>query len=55
MHELTGQSQVDYVCELKLDGMSMALRFEGGKLERCDHPRRWHGGRGCHRERAHRA
>ncbi len=32
MHELTGESQVDYVCELKLDGMSMALRFADGKL-----------------------
>ena len=28
----TGQSQVDYVCELKLDGMSLALRFADGKL-----------------------
>jgi DNA ligase (NAD+) len=32
VHELSGQSDVDYVCELKLDGMSLALRFEGGKL-----------------------
>ena len=32
VHELSGQSQVDYVCELKLDGMSLALRFAGGKL-----------------------
>jgi len=32
VHELTGESQVDYVCELKLDGMSLALRFNGGKL-----------------------
>src|SRR3974390_2563782 len=30
VHELTGESQVDYVCELKLDGMSLALRFCGG-------------------------
>jgi len=30
VHELTGTSNVDYVCELKLDGMSMALRFEAG-------------------------
>ena len=28
----SGQSQVDYVCELKLDGMSLALRFADGKL-----------------------
>ena len=32
VHELTGESQVDYVCELKLDGMSLALRFVDGKL-----------------------
>jgi len=32
VHELSGQSQVDYVCELKLDGMSLALRFADGKL-----------------------
>src|SRR5271165_4128473 len=32
VHELTGQSKVDYVCELKLDGMSLALRFARGKL-----------------------
>src|SRR6516165_957797 len=32
VHELTGESQVDYVCELKLDGMSLALRFADGKL-----------------------
>src|SRR5271166_5471127 len=32
VQELSGESRVDYVCELKLDGMSLALRFEGGKL-----------------------
>ena len=32
VHELTGEAHVDYVCELKLDGMSLALRFEDGKL-----------------------
>lgn len=32
VHELTGESRVDYVGELKLDGMSLALRFEDGKL-----------------------
>ncbi len=32
VHELTGESQVDYVCELKLDGMSLALRFKDGRL-----------------------
>ena len=32
VHELTGEQKVDYVCELKLDGMSLALRFESGRL-----------------------
>ena len=32
IHDLTGVTKVDYVCELKLDGMSMALRFEAGRL-----------------------
>ena len=32
VHDLTGETKVDYVCELKLDGMSMALRFDVGKL-----------------------
>jgi len=32
IHDLTGQTKVDYVCELKLDGMSMALRFQSGQL-----------------------
>ena len=53
VHELTGQSQVDYVCELKLDGMSLALRFAGGKLAlgltRGDGTT----GRRCHAECAH--
>jgi DNA ligase (NAD+) len=34
VHELTGRSDVAYVCELKLDGMSLALIYEGGKLAR---------------------
>jgi DNA ligase (NAD+) len=34
VHELTGQTVVDYVCELKLDGMSLALIYEDGKLVR---------------------
>jgi DNA ligase (NAD+) len=34
VHELSGQKQVDYVCELKLDGMSLALIYEDGKLVR---------------------
>jgi DNA ligase (NAD+) len=34
VHELSGRSEVDYVCELKLDGMSLALIYEDGKLTR---------------------
>ena len=34
VHELSGQKDVDYVCELKLDGMSLALIYEDGKLVR---------------------
>ena len=34
VHELTGRSNVDYVCELKLDGMSLALTYQDGKLAR---------------------
>ena len=34
VHELSGRSDVDYVCELKLDGMSLALIYEDGKLVR---------------------
>ena len=32
--ELSGRSEVDYVCELKLDGMSLALRYEDGTVQR---------------------
>jgi DNA ligase (NAD+) len=34
VHELSGRNEVDYVCELKLDGMSLALIYEDGKLMR---------------------
>src|SRR5213594_2523154 len=34
VHELTGRKDVEYVCELKLDGMSLALQYEDGKLVR---------------------
>lgn len=32
VHELSGRKEIDYVCELKLDGMSLALRYEDGHL-----------------------
>ena len=34
VHELSGRTDIDYVCELKLDGMSLALQFEDGQLAR---------------------
>jgi len=34
VHELSGRSEIDYVCELKLDGMSLALVYENGQLAR---------------------
>src|SRR5712691_4551524 len=34
VHELSGRTDVDYVCELKLDGMSLALIYEDGRLVR---------------------
>jgi DNA ligase (NAD+) len=34
VHELSGRTDVEYMCELKLDGMSLALVYSGGRLER---------------------
>jgi DNA ligase (NAD+) len=34
VHELSGRHDVDYVCELKLDGMSLALVYENATLAR---------------------
>lgn len=34
VRELAGSEKIEYVCELKLDGMSMALVYEDGKLLR---------------------
>jgi DNA ligase (NAD+) len=34
VHELSGRRDVDYVSELKLDGMSLALIYQDGKLVR---------------------
>src|SRR5579871_602372 len=34
VHELSGRKDVDYICELKLDGMSLALVYEDGALAR---------------------
>src|SRR5690348_14102019 len=34
VRELSGVENPEYVCELKLDGMSLALWYEGGRLSR---------------------
>jgi DNA ligase (NAD+) len=34
VHELSGRKDIEYVCELKLDGMSLALVYESGRLAR---------------------
>jgi DNA ligase (NAD+) len=34
VHEITGRKDVDYVCELKLDGMSLSLGYDDGQLVR---------------------
>jgi DNA ligase (NAD+) len=34
VHELSGRTDIEYLCELKLDGMSLALRYADGRLER---------------------
>jgi DNA ligase (NAD+) len=34
LHELSGRTDIEYMCELKLDGMSLALVYSDGRLER---------------------
>src|ERR1700687_5842075 len=34
VHELSGRTDLEYMCELKLDGMSLALVYNNGRLER---------------------
>jgi DNA ligase (NAD+) len=34
VHELSGRKDLEYVCELKLDGMSLALHYKDGRLVR---------------------
>ena len=34
VHDLSGRKDVDYVCELKLDGMSLSLGYDDGHLVR---------------------
>jgi DNA ligase (NAD+) len=33
VHELSGRKDIEYMCELKLDGMSLALHYRDGRLE----------------------
>jgi DNA ligase (NAD+) len=33
VHELSGRTDLEYMCELKLDGMSLALVYSDGRLE----------------------
>ncbi len=33
VHELSGRTDIEYMCELKLDGMSLALVYTDGRLE----------------------
>ncbi|MGB9204653.1 MAG: NAD-dependent DNA ligase LigA, partial [Terriglobales bacterium] len=34
VHELSGRTDIEYMCELKLDGMSLALVYHDARLER---------------------
>jgi len=34
VRELAGNDKIEYVCEFKMDGMSLALTYKGGKLAR---------------------
>ena len=44
---------VHYVCELKIDGLAMSVRYERGRLRAGGHPRRRPRRRGRHRQRRH--
>src|SRR6267154_3735316 len=34
VHELTGRTDIEYTCEPKVDGMSLAIRYSNGHLDR---------------------
>ena len=40
VHELSGRTDLEYMCELKLDGMSLALVYSDGSLGTRYHARR---------------
>ena len=46
VRESAGNEKLEYVCELKLDGMSLALTYHGGTSAQGRHARRWHSRRG---------
>ncbi len=47
VRELAGTDKIDYVCELKMDGMSLALTYRDGQAGKGRHARRWLRGRRC--------
>jgi DNA ligase (NAD+) len=58
VHELAGNLPVEYTAELKLDGLSAAIRYEAAARRRLasrlrHHPRRWPGRRRCHLQHPH--
>ena len=54
-----GAGSVTYTCELKIDGLGVALTYQNGTFRTCGHTWRWHHGRGrvaqrpYHQGRAH--
>ena len=58
VRSLIGSAEVSFVCELKMDGVSLALQYEPGPagsalLQTCPDSRRWGHGRGRDQQRAH--
>ncbi len=48
-----GAGSVTYTCELKIDGLGVALTYQNGTFCTCGHTWRWHHGRGRVAQRAH--
>ncbi len=47
LRKIVGRDEVDYVTELKIDGVAVSLLYKDGKLMRAATPGKWNGGRGC--------